>query len=118
MKLSNVALIVNHFLRAHWRWHHLCGATLEEFQDKRAQLIVEYARQHSPFYREHWADHDPRQWRTLPTVDKELMMQHFDTFMTCGVMRGEATKVALQAEQSRNFVPRLNGLTVGLSSGT
>ncbi len=118
MKLSNITLIVNHFLRARWRWHHLHGTALEQFQDERAQLIVEYTRQHSPFYREHWAGHDPRQWRTLPMVDKQLMMEHFDTFTTCGVMRDEAIKVALQAEQSRNFMPRLNGLTVGLSSGT
>ena len=118
MKLSNIALIMKHFLHACWRWHHLHGTVLEQFQDERARLIVEYTRQHSPFYREYWVGHDPRQWRTLPIVDKELMMEHFDTFTTCGVRRDEAMKVALQAEQSRNFMPRLNGLTAGLSSGT
>src|SRR5882757_393141 len=98
MKLSNITLIVNHFLRARWRWHHLHGTVLEQFQDERARLIVEYAQRHSPFYREHWAGHNPRQWRTLPIVDKQLMMEHFDTFTTCGVRRDEAIKVALQAE--------------------
>ena len=41
-----------------------------------------YARQHSPFYRAHWAGHDPQDWRALPTVDKQLMMAHFDQFNT------------------------------------
>lgn len=118
MTLSNLSLITSHFVRARWRWHHLQGEALQRYQEKRAQQIVEYARQHSPFYRSHWADHDPYDWRTLPPVNKQLMMDHFDTFNTCDIKRDTAMEVALRAEQSRDFHPLLNGLTVGLSSGT
>jgi len=118
MTLSNLSLIASHFVRARWRWHHLQGATLQRYQEKRAQQIVEYARQHSPFYRSHWAERDPQDWRTLPTINKQLMMEHFDTFNTCDVKRDTAMEVALRAERSRDFHPVLNGLTVGLSSGT
>lgn len=118
MTLSNLSLIISHFVRARWRWHHLQGEALQRYQEKRAQQIVEYARQHSPFYRSRWAEHDLRDWRTLPEVNKQLMMEHFDTFNTCGVKRDAAMEVALQAERSRDFHPLLNGLTVGLSSGT
>jgi putative adenylate-forming enzyme len=121
MRVSNIPLIASHFVQARWRWNHLRGAALEQYQERRARQIVAYTLQHSPFYRTHWAreaDEALQNWRMLPTVDKQLMMEHFDTFNTCGITRDAAMEVALQAERSRDFRPVLNGLTVGLSSGT
>src|SRR5579884_2233929 len=118
MTTSSSTLIAWHFLRARGRWHRLRSQALEHYQDRRAQQMVAYTLQHSPFYRTHWTGHDPRHWRTLPTVDKQLMMEHFDTFTTCGITKDAAMEVALKAERSRDFSSSLNGLTVGLSSGT
>lgn len=118
MNAPNVSLIVTNFMRARWRWHHLRGAALEHYQEQHAQRIVQYALQHAPFYREHWSGHDVRKWRELPTVDKHLMMEHFDTFNTRGIAREAAMNIALQAERTRNFAPVLDGITIGLSSGT
>jgi putative adenylate-forming enzyme len=106
------------FLQARWRWHHLRGPALQQYQEHRAQRLVAYVREHSPFYRAHWAGHDPRAWRTFPTVDKQLMMAHFDTFQTRGFTREQAMEIALRAERERDFRSRLADVTVGLSSGT
>lgn len=118
MKLSSLSLSAGHFVRARWHWKHLHGESLRQYQEVRAQQIVNYAQQHSAFYREHWSQHDPHAWRTLPVVNKQLMMQHFDTFNTRSVQLDDAMQVALRAEQSRDFLPQLAELTVGLSSGT
>ncbi len=118
MKVGDALLIGSHFVQARWRWKHLRGAALQRYQERHAQEVVNYAARHAPFYRAHWAAHDLRDWRTLPTVDKQAMMAHFDTFNTRGIGRDEAMNVALQAERSRDFQPVLRGLTVGLSSGT
>jgi putative adenylate-forming enzyme len=115
---SNLSLTINHFIRARWRWHHLRDETLRRYQDQRAHQIIAYARQRAPFYAAHWSGYDLQQWRTLPTVNKQEMMNHFDTFNTQGIAREHAMEVALQAEQSRDFRPLLDGLTIGLSSGT
>ena len=112
------ALIAGHFVRARWRWAHLRGGALARYQERRARQIVAYAHKHSPFYRAHWAGHDPQDWRTLPTVDKQLMMAHFDDFNTRGISREAALAVALRAERERDFQPTLDRLTIGLSSGT
>jgi phenylacetate-CoA ligase len=112
------ALIAGHFVRARWRWAHLHGEALQRYQERRARRIVAYANAHSPFYRAHWAGHDLREWRALPTVDKQLMMAHFGDFNTRGISREAALDVALRAERERDFQPTLGGLTVGLSSGT
>ncbi len=118
MKAFNKLLLAAHFVRARLRWRHLRGTALERYQELHAQQIVAYTVRHSPFYSSHWASHSLQDWRTLPTVDKILMMEHFDTFNTRGVKRERAMEVALEAERSRNFHSTLNGLTVGLSSGT
>lgn len=118
MPMPDKLQIAAQFLRARWRWQHLHGAALERYQEQRARRIVAYTMRHSPFYRAHWSGYTPQDWRVLPTVDKRLMMEHFDTFNTRGIQRDEAMETALQAERSRDFSPRLNGFTIGLSSGT
>ncbi len=118
MKAYNGILLVQHFIRAKWRWKHLRGKELERYQELHAQQIVVFAAKHSAFYASQWAGHALNDWGRLPMVDKRLMMEHFDRFNTCGVKREEAMKVALDAERSRDFRSTLNGLTVGLSSGT
>jgi putative adenylate-forming enzyme len=118
MSLAELAGIAGHFARAQWRWHTLRGDALRAYQDRRARAIVAYANAHAPFYRAHWAGHDLHDWRTLPTVEKQSMMAHFDTFNTRGITQAEAMRVALAAERDRDFAPTLAGVTVGLSSGT
>src|SRR6266568_2556865 len=118
MKAQAIPLIITQFARARWRWKRLSETKLEDYQERHAQRIVRYTWHHSPFYREHWAGHEAQNWRTLPTVDKRLMMEHFDTFNTRGIKRDRAMEVALEAERSRDFQPVIDGITVGLSSGT
>src|SRR4051794_19197423 len=102
------ALIAGHFVRARWRWAHLHGNQLARYQERRARRIVAYARKHSPFYRAHWAGHDPQDWRALPTLDRQLMMAHFDDFNTRGISGEAALAVALRAERERDFQPTLD----------
>jgi phenylacetate-CoA ligase len=116
--MSALPLIASHFMRARWRGRVLRGARLARFQDRRARLMVAYARRHAPFYRRRWADHSAADWRTLPLVDKQLMMANFDGFTTRGLDGAAAMRLALEAEQRRDFTLTLDGLTIGLSSGT
>ncbi|HCC65155.1 MAG TPA: adenylate synthase, partial [Flavobacteriales bacterium] len=50
--------------------------------------------------------------------EKREFMRDFDQINTHGLTLDEAMEVAVQSEQSRDFAPTLNGVTVGLSSGT
>ena len=50
--------------------------------------------------------------------EKLEFMRDFDQINTRGLTLDEAMEVAVQSEQSRDFAPTLNGVTVGLSSGT
>ena len=82
--------------------------------------MVEFAVRDSPLYRKLWEESDLTDWKTLPTVDKKVMMADFTRFNTLGIDGDAAMAVALAAERSRDFQPTLAGtdLTVGLSTGT
>jgi phenylacetate-CoA ligase len=117
-QLVQLADIGRHVVQARWRWAQLSHANLDAYQAARVRRITAYAQQHAPFYRQHWRDHDLALWQALPTVDKQLMMEHFTAFNTRGVEREQAMQVALDAERKRDFAPTVADLTVGLSSGT
>ncbi len=116
--MQQTARIGWHFAKARWRWARLAQDRLAAYHDRRMGQIVAHAQQRSPFYRQHWRGHDLADWRSLPTVDKQLMMASFSTFNTCGIGREQALAVALAAEQQRDFAATVGDLTVGLSSGT
>ena len=109
---------MRHFVGAKWRFNYLRGADLQRFQHARGVQTVEFARRHSPFYGELFANLDSENWRAFPTVDKAAMMAHFGEFNTRGVPLERAMNVALRGERERDFAPTVDGLTVGLSSGT
>ena len=54
----------------------------------------------------------------FPLMDKASFMEHFDAINSLGISREEAFAIALKSEESRDFSSEINGVTVGLSSGT
>ncbi len=116
--MSRLWVLLRSYLGARRRFQSLRGVALEAYQDERARAIVAFAVRHSSFYRTLYAGHDLAAWQSLPTIDKAAMMAGFDTFNTTGVRLDDAMAVALRAERERNFSPTVNGVTVGLSSGT
>lgn len=116
--IRHLPTLLTHFWGARRRFRCLRGKALDEFQDQRAREIIAYAREQSPYYGELFKDSDVADWRAFPTTDKAAMMAHFDGFNTAGVKLEDAMRVALRAEADRDFAPKLNGLTVGLSSGS
>jgi putative adenylate-forming enzyme len=111
-------VLLRSYVAARRRFLSLRGEELVRFQDRKAQQAVEYARTHSPFFREHLSAWKAGQWREMATVDKALMMARFDDYNTADIRREEAMAVALRAERERNYSSTLRALTVGLSSGT
>jgi len=68
----------------------------------------------SPFY----VSYQQAPLEEFPVVNKALFMENFDAINVAGITKEEAFRVALQAEESRDFSPTIGDITVGLSSGT
>ncbi len=54
----------------------------------------------------------------FPLIDKKIFTDNFNDINTCNIKKAESYKLALEAEQSREFTPAIKGITIGLSSGT
>ena len=54
----------------------------------------------------------------IPVIQKEGFMEYFDQINTVNIIKDEAMNLAIKAEESRDFKSEINGITVGLSTGT
>jgi putative adenylate-forming enzyme len=57
-------------------------------------------------------------WNAAPLISKTEFMDSFDEINTQGILLTHAMEVAVNAEKSRDFKSEINGITVGLSTGT
>lgn len=90
----------------------------ERWQEKKIIRHINKIRNQSNFYKQLWKDIPSSQWREFPIIDKNMMMEHFDQLNTVGIHKSQAFELAIQAEQTRDFSPTIDGITIGLSSGT
>lgn len=91
-------------------------AALAAWQNRRLEKHVKRLAKKAPFYAERLQKYG--HWSKFPSINKSIFMQEFDRINTVGIRKEEAMRLALQAEESRDFSPEINGITVGLSSGT
>lgn len=87
---------------------------LRAYQKKKIAAQLQFVTKNSPFYQEMAG----KKFSEYPIMNKESMMENFNQLNTVGVDRDEALNFAIEAERTREFSPRLNGVTIGLSSGT
>lgn len=91
---------------------------LLNWQEKQIQKHVQWIKENSPFYNAYLHGLANEKWQTFPLINKQVMMENFDTLNTVGIKKEEALEVAFRAEESRDFSPMINDITIGLSSGT
>ncbi|MBH5328898.1 CoF synthetase [Eikenella sp. S3360] len=104
-------------LAAYHRAHRLrftSRQALECYQQQQLQRFFERTLSRSPYF----SGYLKKPFTEWPQMDKALMMQEFSRMNTAGLNRDEAMVLVLRAEQSRDFSPTINGISIGLSSGT
>lgn len=67
---------------------------------------------------EHGFYPNKQQLADFPIINKKLFMANFQQINRFGISAEEALAFAVEAENSRDFSPKLRQITVGLSSGT
>ncbi len=87
---------------------------LETHQEKLLQQLKTRILKKSSFYKP-FLNQPFLNW---PLMNKKQMMAHFNQLNTQNMDKAQLMQVAQQAESSRDFTPMINGVTVGLSSGT
>ncbi|WOF81868.1 adenylate-forming enzyme (plasmid) [Pseudomonas sp. FeN3W] len=105
--------VLRHFLTYRYR-SFASRERLLEWQSVQVSRHLQWVGKHSPFYKG-MQDKPLDQW---PLMNKAVMMSNFDALNTVGIRKDDAFDFALTSEQSRSFSKTLNGVAVGLSSGT
>jgi len=93
-------------------------AHLEAWQHRKVIKHLYKIVSKSPFYSKLYLGLDFQKWTEFPIIDKKQMMENFNSLNTVGIDKGNAFEIALEAERTREFTPKINDITVGLSSGT
>lgn len=104
-------------LLSYWRTRRLRfadRARLDAYQQRQLARFIAVLCARSAYFAP-YRDLPLAQW---PTMNKALMLEHFDAMNTQGVTLAQAMAAAMAAEQSRDFTPAVGDITVGLSSGT
>jgi len=104
-------------LRSYWRTRQLRftnRAQLEAHQRRQLARFTDTLCARSRYF----APYRKLPLEQWPSMDKALMLEHFDAMNTAGVRLAPAMEAAMAAERSRDFTPAVGNITVGLSSGT
>ncbi|HNF26963.1 MAG TPA: hypothetical protein PKV80_20985 [Leptospiraceae bacterium] len=106
-------LLLKSFIRTRWFLKFSSAEKLRKYQNHKIQNYLNSQVSEFEFYRSF-----PKDLSSFPVMEKEEMLRNFHRLNRFGIKLEDAERTALQAEQSRDFSPTINGITVGLSSGT
>ena len=112
--MRNSTHFVQNYLHARYGWRFKSRALLDAYQQQKLENFRRKCLKKSHFYQSYLNKDFP----DFPLMNKALMMSHFDDINTCGIKLKDAMHLALEAEETRNFGKKINGITIGLSSGT
>lgn len=108
--------ILSTFVTKRWLQKFRNRNKLEKYQEKMIKKQIKFLKKKSLFYKSNFPDAD--KLSDFPIIDKNIMMNNFNTMNTVGITKEEALSVAIEGEKSRNFNEKCSNITVGLSSGT
>ena len=91
-----------------------CKEKLIAHQHQSLERLKKQTLSRSPFYQTYLQ----KPFHEWPICNKQIMMDNFDEMNTLELKKEEAMSIALKAEETRDFMPLLGNISVGLSSGT
>ena len=91
---------------------------IKKYQEKKIKFVLENAVNNSNFFKEYYKGFSLDDFCSLPTINKKLMMDNLGDYNTVGLTKEQILDFCLEIEKSRDFSKRLNGLNIGMSSGT
>lgn len=118
MKITDNPIVLAHYLQTKFRPSFKSRYDLEIWQERQVQRHLQKILPLSPFYRQYYQGLKLDEWRNFPLIEKNMMMKNFDSLNTVGIRSDDAFKTAFMSEESRDFSPQIQGISVGLSSGT
>lgn len=109
--------IVFYWLNFKFRRKFKSRAEIVEFQEKQLRKFARNVLVKSSFYNRCF-HHNQLNFNEIPIISKQEFVENFDAINTVGLKKEQALTFAIRAENEREFKSEINGITVGLSTGT
>lgn len=90
---------------------------IAQFQERQLEKFARKVLLKSEFYGKFFQG-NYLNFKILPQISKKIFVEHFNEINTVGLDKDEALTLAIRSETERNFKSEINGITVGLSTGT
>jgi putative adenylate-forming enzyme len=112
--LSRLLMVayVNH------RFYHWDKTALSKHQQRRIAAVLGWAREKSTYYRRLPSGQEKLSFSSVPLIDKNEMMAHFDEINTARLRRDQLVKFRIEQERTGKLDLYQGKFSVGLSSGT
>jgi putative adenylate-forming enzyme len=95
---------------------------IRAYQLSELQKLVAFSMEHAPFYSDLYKGlsvESLEDFRQLPSINKQIMMDHFDDINTCGLKLAVVRDYAVQRELHKEYLGYYQDrYVIGLSSGT
>lgn len=109
--------IIYYWLQIFTRRTFRTRKSLEAYQQNKIQRFAKSVLIHSSYYKQ-YSNHNLLKWNEIPIISKTEFMTNFNAINTCNITIEKAMPFAISAETNRSFNSEINGITVGLSTGT
>lgn len=110
------------FFRLIWNRTRLDEAGIKKYQYQQIKRLFNYSIENSPFYRDYYHGkhlENMEDFFSLPTINKQVMMNNFTELNTCGLNKQKVLDFAVEKEKNKDYEGYyLDKYVVGLSSGT
>lgn len=110
--ISKIEIIKNYLYYKNKKYKS--RSSLENYQTKKIKRHLKFVTKNSEFYKKY----ESKELKEFPVINKQIMMQNFNALNTVNIDKNEALEFAIECEKTREFAPKLNNITIGLSSGT
>lgn len=111
-------IVLYYYLKSKYFNNVFSRKSLIKQQDKKVKRFIKNICKKSKYYHNLYNGLDINDWTNFPITSKQEYLENFNTINTVNITKENAFNIAYKAEQDRNFSPKLNKITVGLSSGT
>lgn len=106
--------MLKNFIEVRWLRKFRSREDVEKYQKKMIDKHLKFIKEKSPYFKKM----EFNCLEDLPFMDKKVMMNNFNELNTVGINRDRALELAINSEKTRDFEEKLDGISVGLSSGT
>jgi putative adenylate-forming enzyme len=110
----NYLLALHYFLKLRYFEKFKDRKELTKYQNRKIKKHLAFLKKNSQYYKQL----EGKPLENYEIVNKKIMMDNFDSINTVNANKEECMKIAIESEHTRDFSPKYQKYTVGLSSGT